>query len=443
MASLSLYLLTFNCARTLIKPSDFSPHIFDALDAHQKLPDILVLSLQEVAPIAQSFLGGSFLQIYLHAFDYAVRLAAAQASDDGSDDARYINISSKNVGMTAIMVFVRQELVGKVAWVETAGAGVGVAEMGNKGAVGVRVGYETAENEIMEMAFIAAHLAPMEDGLLRRRQDWAEICRRLVFQRKSKKPTVKLAANSAERVPLLQEEELDNSGRTPMYRPTSHLFLAGDLNYRTSDVKPSLDDYESFPQPVEDVQDRRHYASLLKKDQLSREKSEGHVLQGFEEARIDFSPTYKYNTEAQSEGKLQAVKETWNWAKHRWPSWCDRILWLPAPESLGRKIEAKGYTSLPLMQTSDHRPVALSLSVPLRAIPKQRQGEDGRVDVRSNPPFGIDPEWQSKRAAARRLEVVVGLMAYLGLTWEGNTVLLALTVGTVGGWFVLRSLLET
>ena len=75
------------------------------------------------------------------------------------------------------------------------------------------------------------------------------------------------------------------------------------------------------------------------------------------------------------------------------------------------------------MPTSDHRPVALSLSIHLTAI-------------------GIDPKWREKRDAARRMELVAGLIAYLGLTWEGNGILLAIAIGAVGGWAVIRGVLN-
>ncbi|KAL9133054.1 MAG: hypothetical protein Q9175_005774, partial [Cornicularia normoerica] len=60
MSTLKIYAVTFNCGRELIDPSVFSNHLFSAL-ANPTAPDILVLCLQEIAPIAYSFLGGSFL----------------------------------------------------------------------------------------------------------------------------------------------------------------------------------------------------------------------------------------------------------------------------------------------------------------------------------------------------------------------------------------------
>lgn len=117
------------------------------------------------------------------------------------------------------------------------------------------------------------------------------------------------------------------------------------------------------------------------------------------------------------------------------------------------------------MASSDHRPVACSFSVPAEAIPdppepnreeereqEQEQEEGGEeeegdgarmpVDVRLVPPFGLNPCWMEQREAARTKEVVVGMGAYLALTWEGRGILLAIVFGALGGWAVIASLLQ-
>ncbi|KMU72487.1 hypothetical protein CISG_09440 [Coccidioides immitis RMSCC 3703] len=66
------YILTFNCARNVVEPEQFASHLFDGLNTSQpespqadaNLPDILILALQEIAPIAYAFLGGSYLDQY-------------------------------------------------------------------------------------------------------------------------------------------------------------------------------------------------------------------------------------------------------------------------------------------------------------------------------------------------------------------------------------------
>lgn len=451
-------LVTFNCGRELVKPEVFSRHLVDVLQGNPS-PELIILSLQEISPIAYAFLGGSFLVPYLDRLRHAVALAAKELSN-----SRYISLITRNVGMTVIMAFVQEELAGHIRWMETGGVGVGVHEMGNKGAVGLRIGW-AVEDETMEMTFVAAHLAPMEDAVKRRNQDWRDVVERLVFTpvdlkavRIAKRAQVTRAANGEDE-PLLPGS-VDNASEptTGIYTPTSHFFLAGDLNYRTCSTSPSADDHTSWPQPA-NVTHSQHYSNLLHVDQLAIEKKAKRTLHGLEEASIDFPPTYKYSDTgrlyAEREEQLASAgygrrntvpKEEWHWAKHRWPSWCDRILYLDLPRWMKlvdptAKIQILRYTALPLMSTSDHRPVVLSLSLPLKPIPPPTEEvTDG--DVRVKPPFPIDPTWRERRAAARRKEIVVGLSAYITLTWEGRGVLIAILVGALGGWAVIRSMLQ-
>ena len=402
MSSLNIRLLTYNCARNFIDPPVFAPYIFASTS------DILVLSLQELAPIGYTFLGGSFLTPYFNAFRHAVHLA----------DKSYVNIISRNLGLTAIMIFVRDPQ--NTTFIQTAGVGVGVHEMGNKGAVGVRLDFSG-----VELTFVAAHLAPMEDRLERRNQDWKNIVKGLVF--------VPSQADQ-EDVPLLHGFSSEES-TAGMFTPQSHLFFMGDLNYRASEVKPSPKDADNFPQPTEDEQDPRHYSHLLARDQLTQQLRAEKTLHGLTEAPITFPPTYKYN---HPQTAVQDDSRRWFWAKHRWPSWCDRILYLDLPSWMRGKIEVRDYKALPLFATSDHRPVALSVSVPLAAIPEPPSQAS---DIRLRPPFSIDPDWKSRRDVARRKEIAVGLISYLGLTWEGNGLLLATFIGAFGGWLVIKSLL--
>ena len=404
MSSLNVYVLTFNCGRVPIQPKVFAPHL---LDATSSTPDLVVLCLQEIAPIGYAFLGGSFLSPYFKAFRSAVKIA-----HDG-----YINILARNVGLTAIMVFAKEDVASTIRWMQIAGVGVGYSEVGNKGAVGVRLGYGFSEN-ITQMTFVSAHLAPMEDQLERRNEDFRSIAERLVFESSQTRER----GPDHEEAPLLQHSG-KGSANTGIYEPTSHLFFAGDLNYRTSLIRPGPENVKSFPRPTNDLEDSQHFSQLLKEDQLTLQAKEGKTLHGLQEAPIDFLPTYKYRPKVE----VADDQGPWEWASHRWPSWCDRIFYSPT------KIRVHSYQSLPLFETSDHRPVALSASVPLGAVEEAFQER--------SIPLSIDAQWRARRDAARRKEIMFGLVAYLTWTYEGEGLLLASTIGAVGGWLILRSLL--
>lgn len=438
----NVFTVTFNCGRQQVRPKIFARHLSDALP-DSTTPDIIILSLQELAPISYSFLGGSFLTPYFDGFRHAVRLAT-----DSLEDVRYVNFVTRNVGMTAIMGFVRQNEIENIRSLETGGVGVGVQEMGNKGAVGLRFEYSVGE-EAMELSVVAAHLAPMEGALERRNQDWKSIVQRLVFTPVGRGALPDIGEQglhiNEEDAPLLSEVPGSVAAETRLYHPTSYLIFAGDLNYRTSYITPSPSDFRTFPQPTENINDLRHFSHLLKKDQLSRELKGQRTCHGLQEANINFPPTYKYSDDQRAVADIDNGHR-WDWAKHRWPSWCDRILYLDQPpwmktQTSPASIEVHTYTAFPLMSTSDHRPVAISLSIPLLAKPTS-EDEMADADVRIHAPFGIDPKWREKRQIARRKELVVGFIAYLGLTWEGNGILLATVIGALGGWAIIKSMLE-
>ena len=428
MSSLNVSVLTFNCGRELVNPPVFAEHLSKTAFTPQP-PDLIIVSLQEIAPIAYSFLGGSFLASYFNKLNHAVHLAAKSATED----VVYIPLITRNVGMTALMSFVREDRATRVRVLAVGGVGVGVHEMGNKGAVGLRLGYETGDGT-MQLTFVAAHLAPMEWACERRNQDWQDICQGLVFtpvKRDSSQAALPPSRESGdEDGPLLQDKDLDQM--SGLYTPTSHIFLAGDLNYRTSRLKPSLTDHATFPQPMSNNTSSRHYAQLLKKDQLLRELKAERACHGFKEAPVDFPPTYKYSNLARATiGREESEK--WLWAKHRWPSWCDRVLYLERGDVT---IEVTKYTALPLMATSDHRAVTATFSIPLKLI------HVSDVENVYEAPFSLDQRWKERRAVARRKEILVGIFAYLGLTWEGRSFVAAVIIGALVGWTIVQRSLD-
>lgn len=428
MTDLTAYITTFNCARTLPSTSHLASSLFS--NANSTLPpDLIVLCLQEIAPIGYSFLGGSFLAPYFSRFSAVVQHAVAQKFDTGVD---YSTLLVRNAGMTALMVFAREGIEERVKWVETAGVGVGLWDMGNKGAVGARLGVEGRGGETVPVTFVAAHLAPMEGEWERRNQDWKSICEGLVFTRDQLAPVRK---GGTEAQPLLGDtstESADSSGEHGLFSPLSHIFFAGDLNYRTSDVAPKETDHKTWPHPSSSS-DLTTYSELKARDQLTRELNAKKTLHMLAEEKVTFPPTYKYSSAAQQQAADRKPIEhphdtdSGAWAKHRVPSWCDRILYLASSPP---KVDS--YTALAVQPTSDHRPVAMSVGIAL-------QRPEGANEVK--PPFRIQRGWRERRAAARRLEVLVGIASYLALTWEGEALLLGTVVGLLGGYVALRALI--
>lgn len=434
MSELSVYIATFNCGRTPINIEHFSAGFFNGLTTNLP-PDLVVLSLQEIAPLGYSFIGGSLLAPYLSRFTTAVNAAASRRFEDVGE---YVEVSVKNVGMIGEMVLARPSVAERLRWVEVAGVGVGNYELGNKGAVGVRLGLMSGGgDEPVVVTFVAAHLAPMEWDWERRNQDWKNICRGLVFSREGDRGQSSQADKDGDEAePLLAGDEDGSNTKDGLYAPASYLFVAGDLNYRTSDIAPNPDAHKSWPSHDGTVSDMNAWSYLWKKDQLAREKQAGKTLHHLAEPEIKFPPTYKLSSAAQDNAlgttKQSTVNETSSspWAKHRVPSWCDRILYLAAAPP---KVDS--YTALPVQPTSDHRPVAMSCSIPLKPLDLTNAG--------AKAPSSIRPDWQEARAAAKRYEMAVGVGAYLTWTWEGEALLAGSVVGLLGGYLALRAMLGT
>lgn len=433
----SLYILTYNCGLAPIDINAFSSHLFSGLTS-STLPDLLILSLQEIAPIPHSLIGGSFLVPYFARLYRAVQNASQIFSNSTGNGQIYTPISSRNLGMTGIMAFAKDP--DAIRDVETGGVGVGLADMGNKGAVGLRFGYHKA-GKSTELSFVAAHLAPMEDGLKQRNEDWKKIVRGLVFSSTIADGRKTTREFSVEGTSLLSISPRDAS----IYKPTSHLFLAGDLNYRTSSLSPAPNDHlDTFPQPNMDSSDPNHFSKLFENDQLNQERLAGHTCHGLTEAPVTFPPTYKYQL---PKSHPAGEEKQWNWAKHRWPSWCDRILYLDMPSWLSSahpnaKIIPKKYTALPSLPTSDHRPVSLEVTVPLIAIPSPPDEEGTESsDPRVAPPFNININWKRDRERARMLELIAGFCMYFTTTGEGGSIFLVMGVGSLGFYLAVRAIL--
>ena len=422
-------------------------------------------------------------------------MLARSDGDDGSDDdahassaaslvgskTPYTLVRAKNVGMTAILLFARDPA--SIRTIEEAECGFGAADMGNKGAVGLRVTWQQQPHDVLtEVTFVAAHLAAMEWNLKKRNANWRAIVAGLTFANPLTVLPADLippATTTPDRSgagdiiapptgdspdPSEEEEEDDtpllDSQNQPqpqnnlltnpalqslsIFKPTSHLFFAGDLNYRTSlTPPPPLAPLPPFSPPSP----QHHPLIFAQHDQLTQERLANRTLHGLSEAEVKFGPTYKFDVLADwpegTEGPLGETAELgevpWRFAPHRWPAWTDRVLYL---DGMGgeKVVEVLEYSALPVVRSSDHRAVAFRARVgpvvlPEGGVEAEDDEEDGVVDPRVRLPVAVDVHAWERRAAARRKEVVLGWSALVWSTREGAMFLgtvLVLAVG--GGW---------
>ncbi|KAF5969295.1 phosphatidylinositol phosphate phosphatase [Fusarium coicis] len=459
-SSIDLLYLTFNCAKNLLDIPVFGSHLQTAFRQNATgLPEVVVLSLQEVAPLAYSFIGGYFLNPYLSRYEQAINIAAQHIIDDlSSRNSETVNtaptlpskpytlVRGKNVGYTAILLFAREP--SRLKNIQEAEVGFGAAEIGNKGAVGLRMLYE-ADGGSSELTFVATHLAAMEWNLPRRNANWAAIMRGMAFENpevvvNSYKTSVTPspastppAEDEPERARLLDNEHNEQHlqlqqqlHNISVFRPSSFLFVAGDLNYRISTTSPP----PSATFPSLDPDSENYYPDFFRLDQLTRERNAGRTLHGLSEHEVRFPPTYKYDVLPPRPGTREPELDVpWKFAVHRYPSWTDRILFLEVPSwlkignSQDPKLNVRAYDCLPVLRMSDHRPVYLRIDVPLISPSDMAPPPDLDCGVSKDPrarlPMEIDPEAWERRAAARRKEVMAGWSMYLWSTKEGACIL--------------------
>ncbi|KAK0390842.1 hypothetical protein NLU13_0345 [Sarocladium strictum] len=471
-SALDLLVLTFNCAKKIIDVPVFADHMHNAFkDNATGLPDLIALSLQEVAPMSYSFIGGYFLEPYLSAFEDAINEAAIRIEPPSSNTSPsvpkqgskkpYTLVRSHNVGYTATLLLARD--ASTIRQVQQAEVGFGAADMGNKGAVGLRVLYDAGQGET-ELTFVATHLAAMEWNLPRRNANWAAIMRGLTFDDpeavverfRTEVGVPEEREEQGERTRLLHDEHDEQHLRLQrrihdisVFKPSSHLFVAGDLNYRISTTSPPPN--AGFPSL--DSESENFYPKFIPLDQLTRERKAGRTMHGLQEAEVKFPPTYKYDVKADSGAKEEELE--WSFAPHRWPSWTDRVLYLDVPAWVSGKnneqkpaMDVLAYNAMPIVRFSDHRAVYLRVSVPLispselappLALEGSETAPDGfSADPRVKLPMEVDPEAWGRRAAARKKEAMAGWSMLLLGTKEGAAVLATVVLVGVGAYLWRR-----
>lgn len=137
-------------------------------------------------------------------------------------------------------------------------------------------------------------------------------------------------------------------GGEPSILNHDFVFWLGDLNYRINE--------EISVEAVFQRAESGVFSELLQLDQLNVERKRGNVFRGFEEGRIVFPPTYKFQA-----GTMQYEKRPEK--KLRAPAWCDRILW---KAKYPDHIVQQTYSAVMALDLSDHKPVQATFEVQVR-----------------------------------------------------------------------------
>ncbi|CAJ2503865.1 Uu.00g112590.m01.CDS01 [Anthostomella pinea] len=469
--TLDVFILTFNAAKHGINVPVYANHLYHAFGQNAtSLPELVVFCIQEMAPLAEAFIGSYMLSPYFQNFESAVNLAAAKyvAEEERQrrpKDRPYTLMRTRNVGMTGIMLFARDPAA--VHNIQAAEVGFGAGDMANKGAVGLRLLYtkEDAGGDMREteLTFVGTHLSAMEWNLEKRNKNWESIVSGLVFQdprELTNGTSPHIQGNGEEAQALLEQDSTEKAlHNISIYKPGTNLFVAGDLNYRISKTSPDSDSV--FPD--HDPESPNHYRHFLQRDQLTAEKAAGRTLHGLSEAEVKFAPTYKLvvSPKDQPETELGRIAEeveeevdtvSHTFATHRWPGWCDRVLyldipwWTQSPAGERNRMRVTAYDSTPAVRTSDHKAVFLRIDVPVLEPSKLAPGDsaseaeldsNGGVDVdpRVKLPYPIDLASWGHRAQVKRWESVIGWSMLVSQSKQGIAVLVTVFLVGIGTWW--------
>lgn len=214
---------------------------------------------------------------------------------------------------------------------------------GNKGGVGIRFRfYET------DVCFVNSHFASGDNQTQRRNEDYQTIESRMEF---TDTPVYSLK-DYFWYTPTTSHSSAPNSSTpstaTQWWKINDHdiIFWFGDMNYRIAHAN------EQVRKAVEEMS----IIPLQEKDQLLCAMKLEHVFSKYEEASIDFRPTYKFDL----------FTDTYDTSdKARTPSWTDRILYrakkkefVQNDETKSKTIQTLRYSSADKIRFSDHRPVS-------------------------------------------------------------------------------------
>ncbi|WWD18987.1 hypothetical protein CI109_103444 [Kwoniella shandongensis] len=318
-------------------------------------PDIIVFGFQEVIPLTDKKLSAKTLLFggknkdsastadkispayrqWSDKLQQAVRMAA-------SPDFPYVKIHSESlVGLfTCIFVKSNQKDSLRDLDITTVKRGIG-GIYGNKGAIVSRMIMDDTS-----LCFINVHLAAGQSQKSSRNADLAGIMEdKAIFPPSEEVPFVHGGDGTA----ILDHEMV---------------ILNGDLNYRIDQRRENV---------ISSIT-AGELSYLLEHDQLRKEMRSNHAfrLRSFEEAPIEFAPTYKYDP---------GTHEYDSSEKRRIPAWCDRILYKKSDRI--RSLNYRRYEPT----VSDHKPISAGYTITLKAVDNLKM-----MDVRRD----VTAEWAKK-----------------------------------------------
>jgi phosphatidylinositol-bisphosphatase len=261
----------------------------------------------------------------------------------------YVPLAIHSLGGIQCALYCHRNVLGDVEMISLADVTCGVGNVfHNKGAIGVylKMKRHDTENDVTKSTrflFVTGHLAAHVKNVDARNSDF----KRIMSELEAQAPIRFLRPKRNDDGTLA---ECDGSN---LLNSMDHVYFAGDLNYRIDLPR------EEVERCIIDIRRRRSEADacntaiansgncdlmkkLLRWDQLLQAITSGQAFTGFNEGRIAFLPTFKFD------------KGTSNYDtshKQRVPAWTDRIVFR------SKKVRVVEYQSVDDAKHSDHRPV--------------------------------------------------------------------------------------
>lgn len=237
----------------------------------------------------------------------------------------YVMLYAASHGVLYLAVFVRRDLIWFCSEVEHATVTTRIiSQIKTKGAVGIAFTFFGTS-----FLFITSHFTSGDAKVYERILDYNKIVEALALPKG------------------LPDTNPYRSTPSDVTTRFDQVFWFGDFNFRLNRDRAEVE-------AIMNCTGSGDMNPLLEHDQLSREMKEGSIFKGFQEAPIQFFPTYKFDIGCD-------IYDTTS--KQRTPSYTDRILFRNRQPD---DIKALKYTSCSNIKTSDHRPVIGVFQVKLR-----------------------------------------------------------------------------
>ncbi|BGP20914.1 hypothetical protein JCM10213_003541 [Rhodosporidiobolus nylandii] len=322
--------------------------------------ELLVFGFQELDLTAEALLRYTPYreEVWRKAIEEALANKAGGDAESvaGKEWGRYEKLHSRQLVGVLLLVYARSDILPHISDVSSASLATGLMGLvANKGGVGIRLRYKDTP-----LTFVNSHLAAFTQNVSQRNAQVRDTATTLVFplSGSSPSPSSEAAAVQTSRDPWTPNLRPDavrplqgEQGEGYSVWDCDTLFWLGDLNYRLDLPRNE----------VQRMLEAKEYDLLQQFDQLRIQRQHRLAFSDFEEAKIAFPCSFKYDVGT-------TVYDTSD--KQRVPSWTDRILWLSVHE---KSVVCDRYDSYPGVVMSDHKPVSALLRVPVyTAVPDKR-----------------------------------------------------------------------